>query len=88
MIKLLIIQGAEVSPVDRLGRTPLYLSAQLGYREATKLLVNKEVLLSAVDSIGRTAPNLIEEEGLKRAIKALDNKPSIGYIFNDRLILL
>jgi len=74
--------------VDRLSRTLLYLSARLGYREATKLLVNRGALLSAVDNIGRIARNLVEEKGLERTIKAIDNEPSTGYIFNGRLILL
>ncbi len=74
--------------MDRLGRTPLHLSAQLGYGEATKLLVNGGALLSAVDSAGRTAPDLAEEEGLERAIKALDSEPSTGYVYDGRLILL
>ncbi len=74
--------------MDRLSRTLLYLSARLGYREATKLLVNRGALLSAVDNIGRIARNLVEEKGLERTIKAIDNEPSTGYIFNGRLILL
>lgn len=38
--RLLMGKGAEVSPADRLGRTPLHCSAQLGYVEATKLLID------------------------------------------------
>ena len=63
-----------MSPVDRRGRTLLYLSAQLGYREATKLLVDRGALVSAVDSAGYTARNLVEETGKERTIKALDGK--------------
>jgi len=74
--------------MDRLGRTLIHLSARLGYREATKLLVNRGALLSAVDSVGRIARNLVEEKGLERAIKIVDSEPSTGYIFNGRLILL
>ena len=65
MIKLLIGQGAEVSLVDRLGRTPLHLSAQLGYGEATKLLVDG-AMVSAVDSGGHTARDLAQERSMER----------------------
>jgi len=67
-------------PVDRLGRTPLHLSAQLGYGEAIKLLVDGGASVSAVDSAGRTARDLADEKGMERAIKALDGEPSTGYI--------
>ena len=74
--------------MDRHGRTPLHLSAQLGYGEATKFLVDGGALISAVDRSGRTARDLAEEKGSARAIKALDGEPSAGYVFEDRLILL
>lgn len=74
--------------MGRRGRTPLHLSAQLGYGEATKLLVDGGALVSAVDSAGRTARDLAEETGKERAIKALDGEQSAGYIFEGRLILL
>jgi hypothetical protein len=77
MIKLLIGQGAEASPVDRLGRTPLHLSAQ-GYGEATKLLVDEGVQ-------GLTTRDLTEEKGLERATKALDVELLTGYEFDGRL---
>lgn len=87
MVKLLIDYGAETSPVDRHGRTPLHLSAQLRYGEATKLLVDGGALISAVDRSGCT-PRDLAEKGSARAIKALDGEPSAGYVFEDRLILL
>ena len=74
--------------MDRYSRTPLYLSAQLRYGEATKLLVDRGALVSAVDSSGRTARNLAEEKGRGRATKALDGESLIGYVFEDRFILL
>ena len=37
---------------------------------------------------GRTARDLAEEKGKERTIKALDGEQSIGYTFEDRLILL
>lgn len=49
-------------------------------------MVDKGALLSSVDSAGRTARDLTEKEGFESTIKALDNEPSIGYIFEDRLI--
>ncbi len=88
MIMLLIGQGAKASLVDRRGRTLLHLSAQLGYGEATKFLVDGGALVSAVDSVGRTARDLAEETGKERTIKALDGEQSTGYIFKGRLILL
>ncbi len=67
---------------------PLHLSAQLGYGEATKLLVDGGALVCAINSVGRTARYLAEEKGMERAIKALDGELSTGYVYEGRLILL
>ena len=83
---MLIGKGAETSPMDRLGHTPLYYSAELGYREATKLLVDRGALVSTVDGAGRTVRDLAEEKGLERTIKALDGEQSTGYVFEGRLV--
>lgn len=49
--------------VDELGRMPLRLSAQVGYRKATKLLVDGRASVSAVDGAGCTTRDLAEGEG-------------------------
>ena len=54
MMKLLIGQGAEAS---------LHLPARLGYRKATKLLVDGGALVSAVDGNGCTARDLGRRDG-------------------------
>ena len=86
--KLLVGQGAEAFPVDRLNRTSLHIPAELRYGEAAKLLVDGGALVSAIDSAGRTARDLAEEKGMERAIKALNGELSTGYIYKGPLILL
>ncbi len=88
MINLLIDKGAELTSVDKLGRTPLHCTAQLGYGAATKLLVDRGAVVLAVDNTGRTALDWAEEEGGRLAIKALDGEESTGYLYEGRWILL
>lgn len=43
LIDLLINKGAETAVRDELGRIPLHCCAELGYGEATKLLVDRQL---------------------------------------------
>ena len=69
---MLIDYRAKVGLVDKLGRTPLHRSARLGYRAATKLLVNRGLLITTEDNDRRTARDLAK--GLDHVIKALNGK--------------
>jgi ankyrin repeat protein len=66
---MLIDHGAEVGSVDKLGRTPLYRSARLGYGAATELSVDGGSVITIEDNDGRTACDLAESSDC--AVKAL-----------------
>jgi len=65
MINLLVDHEADVGLVDKLGRTPLYRSARLGYGAATKLSVDRGLVITAEDNDGRTACDLAESSDLR-----------------------
>jgi hypothetical protein len=72
--------------VNKLGRTPLYRSARLGYGAATKLLLNTGLLVIIENNNRYTARDLAE--GSDRAIKALNGKEPGFYTYKDYMILL
>jgi hypothetical protein len=83
---MLIDYGAEVRLVNKLGQTLLHCSACLGYRAATKLLVDRRLVVTTEDNNGRITRDLAE--GSDRAIKALNSKEPDFYMYKDRMILL
>jgi ankyrin repeat protein len=72
--------------VNKFGRTLLHRSACLGYRAATKLLVDKGLVVTTKDNDKRTARDLAK--GSDRAIKAHDGEEPDFYMYKDHIILL
>jgi ankyrin repeat protein len=83
---MLINYKAKVRLVNKLDWTLLHCSAYLGYRAATKLLVNKRSVVTTKDNNKRMARDLAK--GSDRAIKALDGEKPDFYMYKDRMILL
>lgn len=72
VINLLIDHKAEAGLVDKRVQIPLHRSACLGYRAATKLLVDRWSVITTEDYNGRTARDLAE--GSVYTIKALNSE--------------
>jgi hypothetical protein len=83
---MLIDYKAKVRLVDKLSRTLLHCSACLGYRAATKLLIDKRLVVTTEDNNKRIARDLAK--GSDCAIKALNSKEPDFYMYKDRIILL
>jgi len=81
---MLIDHGAEVGLVDKLGQTPLYRSAYLGYGAATKLSVDRGLVITIEDNDGRMACDLAESSDY--AVKALDDEEPDFYIYKYYII--
>ncbi len=88
MINLLINHGAKVGLVDKLGQTLLHCSAYLGYRVATKLLVDRGSVVTTEDNYRHTSRDVAKEAGSERVIKALNSEEPEFYMYNGCMILL
>eukprot|EP00795_Rhopilema_esculentum_P002479 gene2479-18141_t len=71
-LKCLLKFGAKVSDRDYNDRTPLFLAAEQGQRDATKFLLNLGVAAAVYDDQGNSAVSLMIEKMPDLAVQALD----------------
>ena len=83
---MLINYKAKVKLVNKLSRILLHYSTHLGYKAATKLLVDKGLIVIIEDNNKRIARDLAK--GLSYVIKAFNSKEPDFYIYKDCIILL
>lgn len=58
IVEILLRKGADVSPVDDLGRTPLHYAAQSGNTGVMQMLVGNGAKIMARDALGKTPLNM------------------------------
>jgi ankyrin repeat protein len=86
IINLLIDNRAEVGLIDKLSWLLLYCSARLGYRTATKFLIDRKVVVIIEDNHRYITRDIIKKAGSDRVIKAFNNKETGFIIYNNRMI--
>ena len=70
-MKLLLDSGAEISPPDNAGMTPLHSAALLGRKATVRLLLERNADVSARDNNGETPLQHAEFQGCKHVAQLL-----------------